>query len=183
MQFKKTLIALGIITGLLAPTELLAGGAKTVWVDSYTKSDGTYVSGHWRSPPDGTGISLGTSYVNPYSGKPQVQEHRYWYHINIFETGKSVCEEGHMGRPWSKYRDSEEAAAASSTWEVQECLRRVFYGRGLGHEEVDTMFSRIFTQSACRLETAPINTGKVIIDHEYTMTCIVPGQNEIPKKK
>ena len=39
-----------------------AEGAKTVWVDPYTRKDGTYVQGHFRSPPS---VSTTSSVVLP----------------------------------------------------------------------------------------------------------------------
>ena len=39
-----------------------AEGAKTVWVDPYTRKDGTYVQGHFRSPPS---VSTASSVVLP----------------------------------------------------------------------------------------------------------------------
>lgn len=77
MYFLKQLLfvfcALFILVG-----EAWAGGAKTVWVNSYTRKDGTYVSGHWRSPPGssfglspslGSSVSAGTGicYIPDYS--------------------------------------------------------------------------------------------------------------------
>jgi len=46
-----------------------AEGAKTVWVNSYTRSDGSSVQGHFRSPPSG-GIALtGHTPVIAYSSQ------------------------------------------------------------------------------------------------------------------
>jgi opacity protein-like surface antigen len=49
----------------------LAVAQAQVWVDPYTRKDGTYVSGHYRSNPDGNPYN-NWSYpgnVNPYTGK------------------------------------------------------------------------------------------------------------------
>jgi len=47
----------------------LAHASKTVWVDSYTRKDGTYVQGHFRSPPSQgstfPNIPTGVSIVEP----------------------------------------------------------------------------------------------------------------------
>lgn len=47
-----------------------AEGAKTVWVNSYTRSDGTSVQGHFRSPPSDGGMPLtGHTPVVAYSSQ------------------------------------------------------------------------------------------------------------------
>jgi hypothetical protein len=52
------------------PTYQPVGGA--VWVDGYYRQGGTYVPGHYRSPPDGdpTNNWSNSPNVNPYTGKP-----------------------------------------------------------------------------------------------------------------
>jgi hypothetical protein len=42
-----------------------------VWVDSYTKSNGTVVQGHYRSEPNNTKLDNWSTYpnVNPYTGE------------------------------------------------------------------------------------------------------------------
>ena len=58
--------------------EVWAGGAKTVWVNSYTRKDGTYVSGHWRSPPDGTSYTpSSTLHLWGYSSYPYYSDSAY----------------------------------------------------------------------------------------------------------
>jgi len=73
-----------------------AEGAKTVWVDSYTRSDGTYVSGHWRSPPSDSSASAGyyptSSSTNTY----------YEYEIQIWNNGIEFLGNGYDGFPISK---------------------------------------------------------------------------------
>lgn len=41
------------------------------WVNGYTRRDGTYVAGHWRSSPNSTKADNWSTYpnVNPYTGK------------------------------------------------------------------------------------------------------------------
>jgi hypothetical protein len=43
-----------------------------VWVNGYTRSNGTYVQGHWRSDPDGKAYNNWSTEgnVNPHTGKP-----------------------------------------------------------------------------------------------------------------
>ncbi len=42
-----------------------------VWVDSYTKSNGTVVQGHYRSEPNNTKVDNWSTYpnINPYTGE------------------------------------------------------------------------------------------------------------------
>lgn len=42
-----------------------------VWVDGYTRSDGTYVQGHYRSSPNNTKLDNYSTRgnINPYTGK------------------------------------------------------------------------------------------------------------------
>lgn len=57
-------------------------------VDSYFKSDGTYVKKHYRSDPDGEFNNNWTTKpnVNPYTGKRGTREPRYeGYHSNPYK--------------------------------------------------------------------------------------------------
>ena len=54
---KRTLIAAALATALLTPAVMSPTAADaacygSTWVDGYTRSDGTYVSGHSRSCPN-----------------------------------------------------------------------------------------------------------------------------------
>ncbi|WP_460410358.1 MULTISPECIES: hypothetical protein [unclassified Pseudomonas] len=53
--------------------------AKDVYVSAYTRNDGTYVQGHYRSAPDGdfdnNWSTLGK--VNPYTGEPGTLTSQY----------------------------------------------------------------------------------------------------------
>ena len=64
---KKTLFALFTLIALLAT----ASADAQVWVDSYTRSDGTYVQGHYRSSPDGNPYNNYSTKgnTNPYTGR------------------------------------------------------------------------------------------------------------------
>ena len=53
---------------------LLIGGISLladVWVNGYTRKDGTYVQGHWRSSPNSTTLDNYSTKgnINPYTGK------------------------------------------------------------------------------------------------------------------
>lgn len=50
---------------------LVSFGLCDVWVNGYTKSDGTYVPGHYRSDPDGDKSNNWTTKgnANPYTGE------------------------------------------------------------------------------------------------------------------
>jgi hypothetical protein len=65
---EKILLTSLLIFSLLFPISALS---KDVYVNSYTRSDGTHVKGHYRSAPDNT-INNNFSTqgnVNPYTGK------------------------------------------------------------------------------------------------------------------
>ena len=57
-----------------APIYQPVGGG--VWVDAYLRQDGTYVPGHYRSPPDGdpTNNWSNKPNVNPYTGQPGTRQ-------------------------------------------------------------------------------------------------------------
>lgn len=62
---KTALLAIAFILGWLSTAQA------QVWVDSYTRRDGTQVQGHYRSSPDSNPYN-NYSYpgnVNPYTGK------------------------------------------------------------------------------------------------------------------
>lgn len=59
---------------LILLTMLLAAGSATAdtWVDGYTRSDGTYVAGHYRSDANSTRYDNYSTRgnTNPYTGQP-----------------------------------------------------------------------------------------------------------------
>lgn len=64
----KNLLSILILLGFISVSPLIADD---VWVDSYTRSDGTVVDGHYRSSPNST-VTDNFSYygnINPYTGK------------------------------------------------------------------------------------------------------------------
>jgi hypothetical protein len=65
MSTKRLIVMIMVFISIILPSSAQAGGAKTTWVNSYTKKDGTHVRGHWRSSPS---PSLGGGYVSPYAG-------------------------------------------------------------------------------------------------------------------
>lgn len=62
---KKTIIAI-LITLAFATV-----ASADTYVNGYTRSDGTYVQGHWRSSPNGTTLDNYSTRgnVNPYTGQ------------------------------------------------------------------------------------------------------------------
>ena len=46
--------------------------ARAVWINGYTRADGTYVPGHYRTAPDGDASNNWSTYpnMNPHTGKP-----------------------------------------------------------------------------------------------------------------
>lgn len=181
MKIKVLLACLLSVLGLLFPSSLLAGGAKTVWVSAYTKKDGTYVSGHFRSPPDGTGAghspevgSLMGYYPTGVSASstPRVD---YRYKIQVYEDGRRLCEK------YAGLYDTHGEAAESTTWQVQECLREEFYSRKMTHLEVNTLLAEVFSKANCTLRSSPplpsidIMGGRYTV-FESTMTCSAPAR-------
>ena len=63
---KKIFITIAFITMLVLPNIVFAD----VYVQGYTKSDGTYVQGHYRSSPNGTTSDNYSTKgnINPYTG-------------------------------------------------------------------------------------------------------------------
>ena len=52
---------LGQYRVLGVPTEIeLQGSENVIWVDAYTRDDGTEVKGHWRSKPEGSWVNIHT---------------------------------------------------------------------------------------------------------------------------
>lgn len=162
---------------LLIPTAALSAGAKTVWVSAYTKGNGTYVSGHWRSPPSGTGAGsyTGSYYTPGYSSTASVTasaaiDNQYKYHVNVFRKGTQIA--------WgdSTWSDSQAGAEESALWEAQESLRAGLYKAGLSHQEVQVELDKIFSQESCKLDStsAPHPNIATVIYNESTLTCIAP---------
>ena len=77
----KTLIKLALAAVIFCS----ALAAQAGWVNGYTRRDGTYVSGHYRSDPGSLGSSLGYSssshnylYRNPNAASPSVSVRGYY---------------------------------------------------------------------------------------------------------
>jgi len=64
---KKIFITIAFITMLVLPNIVFAD----VYVQGYTKNDGTYVQGHYRSSPNGTTSDNYSTKgnINPYTGE------------------------------------------------------------------------------------------------------------------
>lgn len=69
-------IAASVAPILVAPSEALACDT---YVSGYTRSDGTYVSGHYRSCPNNTTLDNWTTRgnYNPYTGEPGYRSPSY----------------------------------------------------------------------------------------------------------
>lgn len=166
---------------LIIPTAALSAGAKTVWVNAYTKGNGTYVSGHWRSPPDSAGVgSYSGSYYTPgYSSSTSVTasaaiDNQYKYNVNVYRAGKLIAYSDIIVNSWS---DSQAGAEESALWYTQEKLRADLYKAGLSHQEVQVELDKMFAQESCKLDStsAPHSTIATVIYNESTMTCIAPN--------
>lgn len=158
-----------------------AGGAKTVWVNSYTRSDGTYVSGHFRSPPDSSDTS-GISYgYGGYTSTPGRDRFIHSYSIDIYDGGKKIVRSYSVG-------DSQVSAAEDSTWKAQNEIEDILYARGMSHSDVECFVSKIFSQDSCRMivgqpkvERDRCCDGGTNYYREYSQTCIVPSFEEKDK--
>jgi len=71
----KALSILGVVALLIAPTEVYAG----TYVNGYTKRDGTYVQGHYRSSPNSKRYDNYSSRgnTNPYTGKKGTKRNEF----------------------------------------------------------------------------------------------------------
>jgi hypothetical protein len=76
-----------------------------VWVDPYTRRDGTQVQGHWRSNPNGNPYN-NWSYpgnVNPYTGKQTTRDPNR-YLERYYNQGNSGYGNGSSYNPYTIYR-------------------------------------------------------------------------------
>jgi hypothetical protein len=81
---------------------LLASSAMAdTWVNGYTRKDGTYVPGHWRTDPNGTKDDNYSTEgnVNPYTGKEGTKSRDYscvphW--VDGYTDGEGRYHSGHM---------------------------------------------------------------------------------------
>lgn len=64
---KTVFVLLGF--GLLVASQVAAADT---WVNGYTRKDGTYVPGHFRTDPNGTKLDNYSTHgnTNPYTGRP-----------------------------------------------------------------------------------------------------------------
>lgn len=69
-----SIVALALLCLGLAAT--VADAQSSVWVNPYTRTDGSYVPGHYRTAPDSNPYNNWSTYpnVNPYTGQ---QGHRH----------------------------------------------------------------------------------------------------------
>jgi len=152
-----------------------AGGAKTVWVNAYTRSDGTYVSGYWRSPPDSVGVGVipvagGSAYMLPQEAKKL--KDLYTYYVNIYQDGNLIVRSG--GASEGGFKEAVHETAEATVFDAQERLRSKLYEKGLGHQQVNSIVLSAFTADACQLQTAPVDRREAVVFHKYTMDCIIP---------
>lgn len=73
--------------------------SQSVWVNGYTKSNGTYVQGHYRTAPNNT---VNDNYstkgnINPYTGKKGTKPRQVYtipttkrYNTNTYSNGNSI---------------------------------------------------------------------------------------------
>ena len=99
---KITFLAVAFVFGWLAMAQA------QVWVDPYTRKDGTYVGGHYRSSPDRNPYN-NWSYpgnTNPYTGKQGTGDpNRYLERSNNQGgSGSGSRGNGSIYNPYSIYR-------------------------------------------------------------------------------
>jgi len=98
-----TFLAAALILGWIAIAHAL------VWVDPYTRMDGTYVGGHYRRNPDSNSYN-NWSYpgnVNPYTGRQATEDpDRYLerYDNNQNNSGSRRYGNGSTYNPYTIYR-------------------------------------------------------------------------------
>jgi len=155
------------LTLFLLCSNVFAGGAKTVWVNAYTKSNGTYVSGHYRSPPTGTSAGV-SSYAGSYSSSSyattSVFKNEYCYDVKIWIDGNLIDEHGKASNGdimtsgecrWS-WRSggrsgdaSEDIAAENGIVEASVAVQHYYFSKGLSAASVFDKTNSIFTQENC----------------------------------
>jgi hypothetical protein len=66
----KALVSLTALSMMLI-TSIVPAFSEDVWVNGYTRSNGTYVQGHYRSHPDGNAFNNYSTRgnYNPYNGQ------------------------------------------------------------------------------------------------------------------
>ena len=76
--FMKKLVLSMVITAAAAAAFAGSAFARDVWVNGYTRSDGTEVRGHYRSAPDSSYNNNWSTEgnVNPYTGESGTRERR-----------------------------------------------------------------------------------------------------------
>jgi hypothetical protein len=157
------------LTLFLLCSNVFAGGAKTVWVNAYTKSNGTYVSGHYRSPPTGTSAGV-SSYAGSYSSSSyattSARNNEYCYDVKIWIDGNLIDQHGKVSNSdivtsgkcdrLSIYRDdgtpaeaSEDIAAESGIVRASVAVQHYYFSKGLSAASVFDKTNSIFTQENC----------------------------------
>lgn len=140
-----------------------AEGPKTVWVNSYTRSDGTYVVGHWRSPPKS---SSSGSYSGIYTPNYSGQSIYYEYTTSLYLNGE------HFASCKSSNLKTETQAVESS---LNHCVTRI-YGwaarNNVSFTTADKIIELTFTKENCRnggiIESLGFTASK---DLSQTMIC------------
>jgi hypothetical protein len=157
-----------------------AEGAKTVWVDGYTRSNGTYVSGHYRSPPASSGIS----YDN-YSSYSQNNIIVYYeYEIQIWKNGIEFRGRGYDAFPSSNnsssshcgssyYDNTAREASENAVTPCSESLYNYAYSLGLNHNEVAEFITNTFTEESCVSHGSKKRTEPGKVFHKEIMRCII----------
>lgn len=76
---RKQILALTVaVLGAMVFSSSVGARSNDVWVDSYSRSDGTQVRGHYRSAPDNNFNNNWTTEgnVNPYTGESGTRTRR-----------------------------------------------------------------------------------------------------------
>ena len=72
------------------------------WVNGYTKSNGTYVSGHYRSSPDNTTLNNYSTKgnTNPFTGKAGTKSPSYNYSTPSYNYNSSTTKRSSSSSIW-----------------------------------------------------------------------------------
>jgi hypothetical protein len=177
-----TLSVAGLVIGIAADAR-----ADDVWVDSYTKRDGTHVSGHWRSAPGAGSSAYSTS---TYSGayiptSSSDSPTSFWTRIQVWHNGETLSEcigcgygpafTRQVTRCGSGSGDKGGESGLNALRECKELLREFVLTLGKDLEEADNFANEIFAAANSKNCTV----GEWTQEGHYgsvsrTIRCIVP---------
>lgn len=148
---------------LFCATKSYAG---PVWVEPYTKRDGSTVNGHWRSDPN-----TPTPLFSPW-----LYGNKYGYEVWVYINGKSVAllreKDTSCGRGLTYYNFKKmHLAAEDSLKDCSSFLYKVAFSVGLNSQQADNFIRIIFTKQNCKFMGILTDTHIDTVYHRETMIC------------